>query len=213
MIAIPTNPRFMDLTGKTFGRLVVVEYLGRGKTNALWRCRCTCGKVKDILAPRLRNGQTRSCGCFRSEVTSKRSKTHGLKESVEYKTWQGIKSRCYLKSCPSYSRYGGRGIRVCERWRESFEAFLEDMGKRPSNAHSIEREENNGHYSPDNCRWATKSEQARNRRTSRMVTAEGKTQCLAAWAEETGIPYGTIMSRLVSGWTEQKAITEPVRRW
>jgi len=137
--------------------------------------------------------------------------THGKTESPEYRVWGSMIKRCCNPKANRYDRYGGRGISVCERW-QSFEAFFEDMGPRPSPKHSIERRNNDGNYEKANCYWATWKEQARNKRTSRMLEFNGKTMCLAAWAEETGIASKVLCLRLRIGWSIERALTTPVQK-
>ena len=137
-------------------------------------------------------------------------KKHGMKDTPEWRVWASLRGRCNSQTHKAYHNYGDRGITVCERW-ESFENFLEDMGERPSSKHSIDRIDNDGPYSPENCRWATRNEQNRNKRTNRLLTHGGKTLCLAAWAEELSINYMTLLGRLKFGWSVEQAITTPVQ--
>jgi hypothetical protein len=131
-------------------------------------------------------------------------------KSPEYRCWGHILDRCYRPKTGGYERYGGRGIKVCDRWRHSFENFLADMGTKPSKDHSIDRIDVNGDYEPGNCRWATRAEQDLNRRNTLFVTAMGETLPLKVWSERTGIPYDAMWSRIKSGWDEERAVTAPI---
>jgi hypothetical protein len=132
--------------------------------------------------------------------------------TVEYRTWRGMNQRCYSKTCKDYPRYGGKGVTVCQSWRNDYRNFLADMGRRPEGMNSIDRIDNEGNYSPDNCRWATHSQQCRNRRSSKRIKFNGKTHTLAGWSEITGIHADTIGYRIKQGWTIHDALTTPPRR-
>lgn len=134
------------------------------------------------------------------------------KKTAEYSAWQGLKSRCYHTGNIAYGTHGGRGIRVCDRWINDFHAFLSDMGPRPTPQHTVERMDNNGNYEPSNCRWATRAEQSANRRPNRLLTFNGRTQFLRAWAREVGISPLTLTARLRLGWPLGRALTTPPRR-
>jgi hypothetical protein len=220
------KPLMEVLEGVTrFGRLTVLSEAPRiispsGFAALAANVRCDCGTVQVVRAGCLKFGDTRSCGCLQRELTAvaiaDRSRTHGQSgkssRTVEYSTWGTMKRRCYSPDDEQYHRYGGRGIAVCDRWRDSFEAFYEDMGQRPPNADSIERNDVDGNYEPTNCRWATATEQARNRRNTIFVTIGHERRPMIEWAEMNGIPYQTAYRRMIKGWTDRDAVTVPVRR-
>jgi len=201
--------KIIDLTGKIFGRLKVIKFFGKDKQNhAIWTCKCVCGNTRMILSNSLKSGKTKSCGCLSSEIASKNMTKHGLSCIKTYHIWKGIKNRCNNPNNPSYYNYGGRGIKVCERWMK-FENFFEDMGEPPTNRHSIDRINNNKGYSKSNCRWTTKDKQVRNTRHNYNIKYKGKTKCLKDWANELNIPYVTIWYRLRKfNWTVKRAFVK-----
>lgn len=154
-----------DLSGSRFGLLLVQRWVGKTKNRqALWECICDCGNGATVRIDRLRDGVTRSCGCLARSIPTPITTTHGMTYSLEFRSWQSMKDRCSNPNGKSWKYYGGRGIRVCERWINSFEDFYADMGPRPSLEYSIDRIDVNGNYEPGNCRWATKAQQIANRR-------------------------------------------------
>jgi len=161
----------IDLAGQRFTRLVVLDHAGikqpRGRC-AKWRCLCDCGKEKTVASDHLKKGLIRSCGCIKVELIVSTFTKHGLAGSPEYSAWLSLINRCTNPNHKSFAGYGGRGISVCDSWMNSVEAFLKDMGRRPSPQHSIDRKNNDGNYEPGNCRWAIQSEQNRNKRCTRL---------------------------------------------
>jgi hypothetical protein len=203
----------IDLTGKQFGRLTVVAKGPQKGNKTYWICRCECGATSTPYSGSLRSGRTKSCGCLSRQAASNRATRHGHsrvgKRSLTYSTWVNMIERCKRTQATGWSRYGGRGIRVCKRWANSFEAFLADMGERPSQSHSIDRKENGGNYEPGNCRWSTKREQANNRRTSVFIEAEGKKLTIAQWAVAKGLNDSAIRRRIQLGWNPVAAVLTP----
>lgn len=190
------------LPGQRFGRLVVCGFESTRNGNHYWRCLCDCGCERAVSTTNLNNGHVKSCGCFKSDFHS----THRMSQSRAYKAWINMKTRCGNANTHYYKDYGERGIRVCDRW-QSFEAFHEDMGDPPSRTHSIDRIENDGNYEPGNCRWATPTQQVRNRRNNIVVEYRGESKCLSEWAHLTGIPQNTLRYRLSHGWNADRAFT------
>lgn len=205
----------MVKAGDVFERLTVVGQAGGRR----WLCRCACGNVRLVVEGDLRTGNTRSCGCLKREMLSARSTKHGAKrrsgQTPEYSSWSAMKTRCLNPNFPAYPNYGGRGIRICDRWIQSFENFVADMGERPSLAHTLERIDNNGNYEPGNCRWVTRKEQCRNKRTSVLFEYNGERLTVQDWANRFGRGFGYTYRRLfLYGLTAQEAMAElrgPVR--
>jgi len=188
-------PNFIDLTGKRFGRLVVVSRAknsNAGRTR--WHCVCDCGVEKEVDGVHLVSGATTSCGCLGKEIHKKLKTTHGMSKTSTYGVWHDMVRRCTNPNRSCYKNYGDRGITVCEHWKK-FENFYADMGEKPEGL-TLERKDNNEGYSPENCYWATTREQSRNTRRTIMVKYQGKKQCISDWAEELGINHNTLGWRL-----------------
>lgn len=164
------NYYFVNLKGHRFGNLLVVERDKNFKKAITWKCICDCGNIKTIIGNNLKNGTTKSCGCVRKKITSERMKTHGKTKTTEYRIWGGMFTRCYNKKVNNYHLYGGRGIKVCDRW-SNFQFFLDDMGFRPKNK-TLDRINVNGNYEPSNCRWASKKEQGQNKRKTKLINKD-----------------------------------------
>jgi hypothetical protein len=199
--------RFLTV-GQQFGRWTVIseDWIVQGKErSALVRCSCPKAIEKYVRISRLLAGESQSCGCLMRERVSKAKKTHGMKGTSEYRAWQNIKNRCYNPKDKKYAIYGGRGIKICERWLESFENFFADMGLKPSLRHSIDRFPNrDGNYEPGNCRWATPEEQSQNRSCVPKITFRGETLSPADWARRFGISRHTVNNRLRIGWSMER---------
>jgi hypothetical protein len=213
--SVPHNA--VQLTGQTFGRWTVIEKIKEVKP-VRWRCLCSCGREGRVTTQPLLNGGSRSCGCLSQERTrgNTYAKTHGLHKIPEHASWAAAKSRCHNLNDKDFGRYGGRGIVVCERWRGSFIAFFADMGTRPSPGHSLDRIDNDGPYEPGNCRWATRKEQAMNkrdnsrvRRGNHLITLCGETLPAAAWADRLGLSWTGMMHRVRRGWSDNKILETP----
>jgi hypothetical protein len=200
----------VDLFNRTFERWTVIGPAPTIDTYPRWWCQCRCGTIRQVRAGNLLSGASLSCGCLQKEAARKNLLTHGRTGSSEYSIWASMRQRCFDQHCKAYPNYGGRGITVCERWRDSFQAFYAEMGPRPSTNHSIERRDNDGPYSPENCYWGTRIEQARNARNNHRITIGEHTACLAEWFEILGIKPITYYKRRKKGWTIEDSLTKPV---
>ncbi len=222
-VPFPVNPgKKINLVGRMFGRMRVESYGGVKNEQSWWNCKCECGELLSISAGRLNSGVSRSCGCLKRDKCIERSTKHKLSFSPSYQPWHHMRARCRNKSDDGYHRYGGRGIKVCKRWYESLEDFCSDMGPRP-NGTSIDRMDNNGHYSCGecdeckengwimNCRWGTYMEQANNTSRNVLIEYNGKIRTISQWARILGIEQTTLRGRIRSGWSKELALTKPLK--
>jgi hypothetical protein len=206
--------RFKPIIGCKFGRLTVLEYAGNtSKRRTLWKCMCDCGKQTIVLRNSLVRGSTKSCGCMHKEIATvlaaTMNKTHGKSGSKEYKAWLNMRARCADSNVDRFYNYGGRGIKVCDRWSD-FSSFISDMGKCPP-GYTIERIDVNKGYESSNCRWATPHEQRRNTTVNRIITIDNTTMVFVDWCRHFNIKPGTVYSRLKRGWDIIVALTTPVK--
>lgn len=200
--------KLLQITGKKFNQLTVINYAGTVNRISKWQCRCDCGAIKIIDGPKLISGNTKSCGCLKVKAGDRlRTHSESKNPSKEYIAWQHMKRRCYTKTNKDYKDYGGRGIKVCERWNVSYESFLKDMGRAPSQIHTLDRKDVNGNYCPENCKWATRLEQANNTRVTRFLEHDGIRLSLSQWSRKLGICRASLSERISSGWPLEKALT------
>lgn len=200
----------IDLTGTRFGQLVAIRYSDKNDGRKAWVCECDCGAVKEIRGSDLRNGGAISCGCFiAKKLKQGLARKHGMYGSKTYKSWESMIQRCTSKNGPSYDIYGGRGIKVCERWGK-FENFYADMGDRPVGKTLDRWPDKNGNYELSNCRWATKKEQSNNISTNRFALYRGESMTARQISDLTGVEYGLLRERIFKrGWSAEKAVETP----
>jgi len=213
---IPTHAGFKNLTGKVFERLTVVSFSHSTGQKSYWNCVCKCGKTKTVRTDNLQRGITRSCGCLHLESVTRNGlslathgHTRGKHPSAEYEAWGNMIGRCSGNRRRDSANYKDRGITVCQRWLDSFENFLADMGPRPSKGYTIERKNNEGNYTTENCEWATRTTQNRNKRSNHWLTFNGRTMLLIDWARELRMSRVTLIRRLERGWSVEKTLTTP----
>lgn len=194
--------KIIDITGQKFNHLTAIRIESRNPLK--WLCKCDCGNLHIVSANNLKRGQVKSCGCLKQKGTRT---THGMSNTRIYRIYKKINRRCNIESDPAYQNYGGRGIKMCKEWEDSFEAFYEwSLESGYSDSLSIDRIDNNGDYCPENCRWSTYEEQANNRRSCINVTYQGRTQTVKQWCKELGLRTGTVYSRIEHGWSAKEAI-------
>lgn len=203
--------KIRNLSGQKFGLLTVTRLADPIGGHTTWECVCDCGAKTTTRSSSLTRGSTRSCGCLQKKVASNTFKKHGGASSATYKSWACMIQRCENPKATGYRLYGGRGISVCDRWRNSFENFLSDMGERPYGT-SIDRINSYGNYEPSNCRWANDFMQLNNTSRNRFIVHDGLTLTLAQWSERLGVNRNTVGRRLREGWDEIRAVTTPLQK-
>ncbi len=207
----------LDLTGERYGKLVVLRENGKDEQGKImYLCKCDCGAYITVRAYSLRNGDCKSCGCLRSELSSKRNKTHGYSQEKLYKVWLNMKDRCYNPENKAYARYGQRGIKVCEEWKNNYEAFKDFMISQGydeyglSYENTVDRIDNDGDYCPENCRVVTMREQSLNKSNNHYITYNLKKTTVTEAANENGLDNHTVFNRLNKGWSMDKALHQPL---
>lgn len=190
-------PKIMDLTEKKFGRLKPLKIIGRTKQRSpIWLCECECGVIKKVPCKDLTSGNTQSCGCLKLEMLQERSFIHGQASrgavSKEWYSWWAAQQRCNNPKNDYYHRYGWRGIKFCDRWLNNFGDFYADMGKKPSNNHTLGRIDNDGDYEPNNCRWEAQLEQQNNKSSNVLIEYNGLTLTISQWSVKLGIDYDKV---------------------
>lgn len=203
--------KFIDIVGNRYNNLVVVERLPNIKGGiTVWKCLCDCGNYTIVRGHNLKNGAVKSCGCLKN--TTKPSLKHNMSNTRIYREWANMKRRCYTPSIKSYKDYGGRGITVCNEWKESFESFMKwALNNGYADNLTIERKDTNGNYCPENCEWIPLNQQQKNRRNCRLINYNGQTMTLTEWCKKLNLPFNRIHYRLYSlGWSFERAISEPV---
>ncbi len=194
-------PPFIDKTGQKFGMLTVVKVSHRSKSKKYhWICKCECGGMKTVVGSNLISGNTSSCGCIWNKPV------HGGYDTKLYKIWTSMKQRCSNTKNKAYKNYGGRGIKICREWENDFNRFKMDVGDKPTDKHTIERKDNNGNYCKENFTWATRKEQANNRRICNYEIINNITKTHKQWCEYYNFNYSTLKSRMERGWTFRQAL-------
>lgn len=202
--------KIRDLTGQKFGKLTAIKRVedriySSGKHSSMWLCDCDCGNTKIVSRSALTKGETKSCGCLKGE-------SHNMSDSRIYEIWRGMIRRCEDDKRKDYIIYGGRGISVCDEWKNSFNKFYNwSINNGYNDSLTIERNDVNGNYEPSNCRWATKEEQANNRRDNQFLTYDGKTQTISQWAKELNVNESTLRNRMQRGWSDEEIILKSIQ--
>lgn len=200
--------QYKDISGQKFGRLTAIKRMYTKNHKSIWLCKCECGNVIEVPINSLTCNNTKSCGCLHHDMMLKRNTKHDKRDTRLYRIWANMKQRCYNSNHPSYKNYGARYIKVCDEWLDDFTAFYDwSMLNGYDDTLTIDRINNNGNYEPNNCRWADRNQQNRNKRNNINYTFNGETHCLKDWCKLQRLNYGTVISRLNdSNWTIEKAL-------
>lgn len=203
--------KLIDLTGKKFGRLTVVKFIGLDKRrNSIWECKCECGTTKNINGQHLRNGTVISCGCYISMITTERNTTHGLSHDRIYRIYYAMKERCYNQNNHKYNIYGNRGITICDEWLNDFQSFYKWSIENGYNENlTIDRIDNNKGYEPSNCRWVSVKVQSRNKSSNKIYEINGVKKTFIEWCEFYNVPRHLPYNRIRKGWNIIEALTTP----
>ena len=208
---IQLSANAVDIVGQTFNKLTAIAPIGRNSfRDIIWLCICDCGTETTVLSHSIKSGNTKSCGCHRAKVSHNKAIIHGKSKTVEYKSWRSMINRCHNKNDLYFNDYGDRNITVCSKWLYSFPSFLADMGLRPQGK-TLDRIDNDGNYTPENCRWATAEQQANNKRNNKYITHNGQTLTHAQWSRLLGGGASTVTQRIYRGWSKKRAVTQPLR--
>lgn len=199
-----------NIANQKFGKLTAINAVGKESGGLyIWLCKCDCGAEALVNGKKLRRGITKSCGCL---TVYRNNFRHGYSHTKEHNTWIGMRQRCSNENNKRFKDYGGRGISVCDRWKNSFENFIKDMGYAPTPKHTLERINVNGGYEPTNCKWATIKEQANNKTVNVFVDIDGVIKTVKQWSEKLNVSQYSVRSRISRGWDAKKAIVTPFRK-
>lgn len=203
--------KIKNIIGNVYGRLTVLSFEGISiHGGAIWRCHCECGKIHIVKSMGLLSGKTKSCGCLKLQLLRERTLTHGeAHKTKEWGAWTKLRARCLNPNDSRFYRYGGRGIKFCDRWL-IYENFLNDMGRCPT-GHSIDRINNDGDYEPGNCRWANNMIQANNKSNNIVINYGGQEMTMKQWCQKLGLNYKAVSARLIRGWSIDRAFNQPFK--
>lgn len=198
----------LDLKGKRFHKLLVIEKVKNQKHKTMWKCLCDCGNTTLVLTGNLNSNRVKSCGCLKNEKLVERSSIHNQRHTNLYEVWKTMKQRCFNPNNKSYKNYGARGISVCDEWKDNFTSFYEwSMANNYNKGLTIDRIDNNNNYCPENCRWVDRVIQANNTRWNKYITINNKTDTLSNWIKFYKISYDKYYRRIKKGYSEQEALT------